>query len=223
MVRQRDAHTWIEVYLPGKGWIPFDPTPAGEAKVFSPLVSSLNRYYDFLKLKWNRYIIQYSRRDQLRLFLSLRRHIMGLRLFPHSTSMQGIREKTSYLPSYFLAGLAAFACILLIFWGFRRRRRVIHSQPRGKLPSEISFYLNMLKILDKKKIAKRASETPAEFATRVSSAGDPFSPLIERITSFYYKVRFGHITLTPYEEEETGEMIRDLRKRFSSTSASVKS
>ena len=81
----------------------------------------------------------------------------------------------------------------------------------------------MLRILNKKKIAKRASETPAEFAKRVNSMESPQSHWIERITSFYYKVRFGRIPLTPYEEKETEEIIRDLRKRFSSPSASVKS
>src|SRR5581483_6075319 len=29
-VRDLDAHAWIEVYFPGYGWIPFNPTP-GEA------------------------------------------------------------------------------------------------------------------------------------------------------------------------------------------------
>jgi hypothetical protein len=223
MVRQRDAHTWIEAYLPGYGWTTFDPTPAGEAKAFSPLVSSLNRYYDFLKLKWNRYIIQYSRRDQLRFLLAFRRQIMGLRLFPHSPSIQGMRDKTSHFPSYLLAGLAAFACILLILFGFTKKRRAQGALYEGKLPSDISFYLKMLKILDKKRMAKRASETPAEFAKRVSSVGIPLSLWIERITSLYYRVRYGRTPLTPYEEEETGEIIRNLRKRFSSLSATRKS
>lgn len=91
------------------------------------------------------------------------------------------------------------------------------------MPPEISFYLKMLKIFDKQKTPKRATETPSEFAHRVGRARGDLTPWLERITSLYYRVRFGQIPLTPHEEEETGEIISDLKKRFSSSSASVRS
>ncbi|MBN1253698.1 MAG: DUF3488 domain-containing protein [Deltaproteobacteria bacterium] len=217
MVRQRDAHTWIEVYLPDSGWTPFDPTPTTQAKAFIPLVSSLYRYYDFLKLKWNRYIIQYSRRDQLRFFLFLRTKLMGLRFFPQTPSFQEIKGETSQVPVYLLAALATAACILLIAWGFKRKR-FMDTHRAGTLPSEISFYLKTLKILERKKIPKRATETPAEFAQRVERERKNLTPFLKRITALYYRVRFGHISLSPHEEKETVLIIRDLQKHLSTPS-----
>src|SRR5207302_8188646 len=28
-VRESDAHTWVEMYFPSYGWVPFEPTPDG--------------------------------------------------------------------------------------------------------------------------------------------------------------------------------------------------
>lgn len=45
-VRDVDAHQWIEVYFTGIGWVPFDPTPPGDATVdprADPLQAAVGR------------------------------------------------------------------------------------------------------------------------------------------------------------------------------------
>ncbi len=44
IVRQKDAHMWVEAYIKGKGWMTFDPTPSGGSLLYD-LYLSLQRYY----------------------------------------------------------------------------------------------------------------------------------------------------------------------------------
>ncbi|MBC7329519.1 transglutaminase domain-containing protein [bacterium] len=50
IVRQKDAHMWVEAYIKGQGWLTFDPTPAGGSSLYY-LYLSLQRYYALHKRK----------------------------------------------------------------------------------------------------------------------------------------------------------------------------
>ena len=59
LVRQRNAHTWVEAWLPGEGWRRFDPTPQAElalamptATPFASAVGDLFRSWGAAGLRW---------------------------------------------------------------------------------------------------------------------------------------------------------------------------
>ena len=74
MVRESNAHAWVEAYLPGVGWQVFDPTPpAGRPNPGEESTWMLARQaWDFVLFRWDRYVLTYGLYDQIRVFGSLR-------------------------------------------------------------------------------------------------------------------------------------------------------
>ena len=74
VVRQQDAHAWVEVHLPHSGWITMDPTPPSIESLSSgsPAWHALGRMMDTIRLQWSRFFVQYSAADQLALVRELK-------------------------------------------------------------------------------------------------------------------------------------------------------
>ena len=59
IVRASDAHSWVEAYFPGSGWLTFDPTPPASATE-GGMFSRLNLYLDWMQLNWNEWVVNYD-------------------------------------------------------------------------------------------------------------------------------------------------------------------
>jgi hypothetical protein len=59
IIRGKDAHSWVEAFISGQGWVEFDPTPAADvpAKNFW---SKVNLYLDAAREFWGNWIINYD-------------------------------------------------------------------------------------------------------------------------------------------------------------------
>ena len=66
-VRQSHAHSWVEVFIPGRGWLTFDPTPAsGIPAASDPTVwASVAGFVDNLRMIWYEHVIDYDLERQI--------------------------------------------------------------------------------------------------------------------------------------------------------------
>src|SRR5439155_17064620 len=59
IVRASDAHSSVEAYFPGSGWIVFDPTPDAPI-VATSFFSRFSQIADWAELAWNDWVISYD-------------------------------------------------------------------------------------------------------------------------------------------------------------------
>ncbi|HEX8950247.1 MAG TPA: DUF3488 and transglutaminase-like domain-containing protein, partial [Polyangia bacterium] len=76
-VRQGDAHSWVEVWIEGAGWVTVDPTPPGAAVAAGGAWNTLRQMLDNVELAWFKYVIEYDLGTQMDLLARLRRWLQG--------------------------------------------------------------------------------------------------------------------------------------------------
>jgi hypothetical protein len=69
-VRAGDAHSWVEVYFPGKGFVAFDPTPSADrGSTQGGAWAKLVLLWDSVSQKWRAFVVDYDLLTQGRLAL----------------------------------------------------------------------------------------------------------------------------------------------------------
>lgn len=191
LIRQRDAHSWVEAYVDGE-WRTFDPTPPGP-----PLERSLRGrvadLVDALQMRWYRYVINYTLEDQAEAALSLRD--AGRRLWESLSAdwwrarpeESGERRQERWPQRWSAVGALCLAALAL--WAWRRQRRG-SAAVDSALCAATRGYLRMLRALEARGLLKRPAETPEEFSRRVAGRLNGEAKRVAHITALYQDARF---------------------------------
>jgi len=198
-VRAGDAHSWVEAYFQGYGWVTFDPTPPGQRDSLGRggggWVDKIRRWFDTLRFKWFKWVIEYDLARQLSLFKSLgntfRRGTSSLKLSLGSLRSWAKRNKWTLL------GCGGFVVLLIGFlWWRRRRRRQGRGTSsgggrRGPRNPVAALYNVLLAKLARYGIRRAPSLTPREHATALRKASAPGATEFAELTELYYDAEYG--------------------------------
>src|SRR5262249_46584436 len=71
LVRQSDAHTWVEVYIDG-AWYGYDPSPRALPSAETRIWIDFRKIFDSISYFWDRYILIFSAEDQINAINTIR-------------------------------------------------------------------------------------------------------------------------------------------------------
>ncbi len=202
MVRLSDAHTWVEAYFDGRGWVTLDPSPRASVELLGR-PSPLALYLDAARMRWYRYVINWSLQDQ-RLFAStFHRRARDVSLaFAWPTAWQGKLR----LVAPALVGVAG--ALGWLIWRFGRPGRT-----RSLLGRPPRFYERALRALGRRGLAPEPAETARQFWARARLEAPACAEPLGRITTEYERARFGSTALTTDEMREVERCLLALERR----------
>lgn len=204
IVREKDAHSWVEAYFPEYGWVTFDPTPPGPADEPQTGWSRMAMYMDAARQIWREWIVNYDFSHQLRLRTDLSTKTGNVQSSFRLWSMHQYFRIVNTMGRWQrrLENLSprqmALCCVLLglllalpfapkAWRSFQRTRALRHPQ-RAPRTSASFWYQRMLKMMARRGVRKEPSQTAEEF---VSSIPDPVMRQgVELFTEHYERARF---------------------------------
>ncbi|HJP38844.1 MAG: DUF3488 and transglutaminase-like domain-containing protein [Gammaproteobacteria bacterium] len=188
IVRQSDAHAWVEVWLDGR-WIHFDPTASvapdrieygfdaamefrnetsGNRLADNPLLLRLAMSWDALNTNWNRWILSFGPETQTTLM-----------------SLIGIYDPTT---EYFIIAMVVSITGLLILGGSIQRYR-----ERPKLNRLLTAYQRLCRRAGKVSRCRQPAEGPHEYLAAVCLQRPDLAAELHTLFNMYVQLRYDGI------------------------------
>ncbi len=207
-VRQNDAHSWVEAYIDGTGWVTFDPTPPANITPPSGLAAPwavLRELFEASAQHWDRHVVGYDLEQQYDLLKKAKTERSA------SSTLFGRRTIVILIG----AGAIVFALVHLL-----RRRAGPTEAPKESggtwsrsMVRATAIYESLENALSVQGVHRSPGMPPLKHAENLAAAAHPLAKEVLDITQVYLSVRFGKMTLTDDVAGDLERRVKVLRAR----------
>lgn len=228
IVRASDAHSWVEAYFPGNGWIVFDPTPPAPEESTS-LFKRLSHFADWAELTWNDWVIGYDFAHQAALAQTVQmrsRNWRDVAASWYSAKQEQFKYRLSewqlHHKGFGLALPVLLVGVLLALrygrlgrlWERLRISLAFRSKKAdtARMMMASRLYQEMVRLMRRHGYTRRDAQTAFEFAEAVNKPG--LDATVKEFARLYAEARFGGATGDiPRLQQLLGTIRTELRAR----------
>lgn len=208
IVRQSDAHAWVEVYINNEGWVRVDPTGAVapdriesgmnsveglEGRPLRPLrdfrfLNQMRLRWDDVNNRWNLFVLGYDRQSQQALL--------------EKFGIEDADYTTLVVVMMVLLMIVMTTLTLWLFWQVR---------PQHSRDPAVRLYRKLQQRLEKRGVGpRRPDEGPQDYAARVANSHPELEATVRRFIEAYVRMRYGAV---PEQDDLTtmADAVRALR------------
>lgn len=229
IVRESNAHAWVEVRTGPWSWMTLDPTPGDTLAQLSERNRTFSDRFrwvwDRLEFLWNSQVVAFDSGSQA----TIAEQVGGGWRDRGERLAESTRDRLRQLNTAVQLGpigyvwmgvvLAAIGLVTLTaIVTVRRNRRFRAAMRLGQAPRrverrlrrEVGFWPDTVELLARNGFAKPEWITPAAFAATVATSRPAAGPPLAALVDLYYRARFAGVDLGPAERRRIAEESRRL-------------